>query len=209
MAVWNLPAFRDNAPFPQPADFGRWQIADGTLNRLGASLKLESSPFVDPHEPVRAIPDPWAQARAFAEALLDGDAQHPLYATAVSQWRGLIALFALAERYKSVYSLSHKTFALDSDQLFDVVLGHLTPRIAIGEKHDLWHKPLLIFVNNQPVAMGNPACLVSPGRLTPDLGIAHIPWYSSGLRDPLKCHLRCCQSDAKRSPLGAPITRAA
>jgi hypothetical protein len=189
MPVWNLPAFRENAPFPQPANFGRWQLADGSLNKLGASLKVNSNPFIDPHEPVRAIPDPWAQARSFAEALISGDVQHPLYATAVTQWRGLLALFALSERYRKVYTLSYRSFRLDSDTLFDRVLSHLTPQTAIGDRFDLWTQPLLIFANDQPVAMGNPACLLSPGRLTPDLSLANVPWYSDGLRDPLKCHL--------------------
>ncbi|WP_159979453.1 hypothetical protein [Novosphingobium sp. 18052] len=189
MPVWNLPAFRENAPFPQPANFGRWQLADGSLNKLGASLKVNATPFIDPHEPVRAIPDPWAQARSFAEALISGDVHHPLFATAVAQWRGLLALFALSERYRKVYTLSYRTFGLDTDVLFDRVLGHLTPQVAIGDQFALWEQPLLIFANEHPVAMGNPACLVSPGRLTPDLGLAHIPWYSAGLRDPLKCHL--------------------
>lgn len=187
MPAWNLPPFRENAPFPQPADFGRWALADGSLSKLAASLKVDANSFIDPHEPVRAIPDPWAQARAFAEALINGDVHHPLHATATSQWRGLLALFALSERYRKDYTLTHRSFSLDSDSLFDRVLGHLTPHIALGDDFALWERPLLIFVNDQPVAMGNPACLVSPGRLTPDLGFAHIPWYSSGLRDPLKC----------------------
>ncbi len=190
MPVWNLPPFREkNAPFPPPADFGRWQLADGTLSKLAASLKVDADSFVDPHEPVRAIPDPWAQARSFAEALISGDVAHPLYASAVSQWRGLLALFGLSERYRKAYTLTHRSIALDSGSLFDRVLTHLTPQIAIGDDHSLWEKPLLIFINDRPVAMGNPACLVSPGRLTPDLAIEHIPWYSSGLRDPLKCGL--------------------
>lgn len=190
MPTWNLPPFRDNAVFPQPADFGRWQLADGTLGRLSASLRVDATTVMsDPHEPVRAIPDPWAQARSFAEALIGNDTTHPLYASALAQWRGLLALFALSERYRKVYTLGFRSFALDGPSPFDKVLGHLIPAIAIGERFDLWRKPLLILVNDKPVAMGNPACLVSPGRLTADLMIDQVPWYAAGLRDPLTCDL--------------------
>ena len=70
MTDWNLPNFRDRAVFPKPAGGGAkgWQLADASLAKLAASLKVDADAFIDPHEPVRAVPDPWAQARTFAEA---------------------------------------------------------------------------------------------------------------------------------------------
>lgn len=193
MAVWNLPAFSKGATFPSATDFGQWKEADSSLRQLSASLKVDDQPFSDPHEPVRAIPDPWAQARTFAEALISGDADHPLHGEALAQWRGLLALFALRELYANDYTLTPHRFSLNSDGLFDRVLSHLTPQLALGGKTELWSQPLLIKLNGQTIAMGNPACLVSPGRLTPDLAFDLIPWYRNGLQDPTKCDLPVTQ----------------
>lgn len=193
MSVWNLPAFGKGALFPNPAGFGAWQEADTTLRRLSASLKVDEQPFADPHEPVRAIPDPWAQARTFAEALVSGNTDHPMHREALAQWRGLLALFALRDLYPDNYTLTPHSFALDGDGLFDRVLSHLTPQLALGGKVDLWARPLLIKLNGQTIAMGNPACLVSPGRLTPDLAFDFIPWYKNGLQDPIQCDLPVTQ----------------
>lgn len=193
MSLWNLPTFRTGAPFPKPEGFGKWKLADSSLRRLSASLKVDAQPFSDPHEPVRAIPDPWAQARTFAEALVSGDPNHPLHNDALRQWRGLLALLALRELYPKDYTLTPERFALDQDGLFDRVLSHLTPQIALSGKVELWNQPLLIKLNKIPVAMGNPACLVSPGRLTPDLAFDKIPWYRQGLQDPTKIGLPVTQ----------------
>jgi hypothetical protein len=198
MAVWNLPVFAQGAAFPKAGDFGKWQLADTTLRRLSSSLKVDGNSFTDQHEPVRAIPDPWAQARVFGEALIAGEAVagdwvHPLYDEAIAQWRGLLALFALRDLYAADYNLTPHRFNLDGDGLFDRVLSHLTPQVALDGNAELWRQPVIFKLNNHPIALGNPACLVSPGRLTPELKFDKIPWYQSGLKDPTKCGLPVTQ----------------
>lgn len=200
MPIWNLPGFRQNAVFPPPADAGKWQLADGTLRRLSMSLNVDNQPWVDPHEPVRAIPDPWAQARTFAEALVYGEnigekeRKHPLYETSLAQWRGLLALFALRDLYSKDYTLSVRGFSFGENSLFDRVLSHLTPQIALGGRVELWQKPLIIELNGTPIGLGNPACLLSPGRETATiLSFPNIPWYRDGLQDPLRCELPVTQ----------------
>ena len=193
MPNWNLPAFADGALFPPASNAGKWQQADTTLRRLSASLKVDGNAFVDPHEPVRAIPDPWAQARTFAEALISGDWDHPLHDEVLSQWRGLLALFALRDLYPDDYTITPHRLELNGDGLFDRVLSHLTPQIALGGKAELWRQPVIFRLNNQAIALGNPACLVSAGRLTADLSFDKIPWYRNGLHDPTKCELPVTQ----------------
>lgn len=199
MAVWNLPVFDKEVAFPKASDFGKWQLADTTLRRLSSSLKVDENSFRDAHEPVRAIPDPWAQARVFAEALIAGepvagDWVHPLYDEAIAQWRGLLALFALRDLYSDDYTLTPHQFNLDGDGLFDRVLSHLTPQVALDENIGLWRQPIIFKLNNHPIALGNPACLISPGRpQKPDLGFDKIPWYRSGIEDPTKCGLPVTQ----------------
>ncbi|MBY8825522.1 hypothetical protein [Sphingomonas colocasiae] len=198
MAIWNLPDFGENAPFPAASSPGHWKLSDGTLQNLGTSLKLSSKTSGDPHEPIRAIPDPWAQARTFAEALIAGRNGHSLHAEALGQWRGLLALFALRDLYAKDYDIVPRSIALAEEKLFDRVLAHLSPQVAIGDDVALWARPVIFMMSDdgrseRAIAMGNPACLVSPGRLTPDLSLESVPWYREGLRDPLKCGLPVTQ----------------
>jgi hypothetical protein len=186
--VHNLPKFREGAPFPRPDRPNEWVEEHGSLKRLGQSLDVDDQPFVDPDEPIRAIPDPWAQARTFAEAVIDPE--HSMHAAFVAQWRGLLATFALRKECKSDYSIDARALDLSGTHIFDKVLSRLSPRIAIGDKVNLWTSPGIVYVTPagrraMPVAMLNPACLVSPGRLAAHIDVAHVAWLKGGIRDPL------------------------
>jgi len=191
MPEHNLPAFkseesRDRARFPRPNRAGDWVEQQGSLKVLGQSLRVEDDPFSDPDEPIRAIPDPWAQARTFAEALLDRD--HSMHAPFVSQWRGLLALLALRSP-DAGYAIDVRPLALGDQHLFDKVLSRLHPRVAIAEEIELWTRPAVVYVSHggqrRTVAMLNPACLISPGRLAQTVQIPDIHWAQRGFSDPL------------------------
>jgi len=185
----NLPPFRRDHPFPLPSDADAWRAADGTLKQLAQSLRIEGDTlFRDEDEPVRAIPDPWAQARTFGEALLDPS--HSQHRTALSQWRGLLALFALQHRRRADYTLFPHPAALGDRHIFDRVLKHLSPRIALHGQITLWETPWLIQLQrtgqgDATLAMTNPICLVSPGRRSLAIDIPGVAWAGGDLRDPL------------------------
>jgi hypothetical protein len=186
--VQNLPKFKDNAPFPQPDKAREWVEQHGSLKRLGQSLLVDEQPFADRDEPIRAIPDPWAQARTFAEALIDQE--HSMHAEFVAQWRGLIALIGLRRLFAADYTLDSRPVPLDGNHIFNRVLTRLSPRLAIGDALELWRRPAVVYVTQRggrqtQVAMMNPACLISPGRLADKVAIPNVAWAQSGLRDPL------------------------
>ncbi|MEG3180075.1 hypothetical protein [Sphingomonas sp. LT1P40] len=188
MAHYNLPSFGRDAPFPPATDAGLWAQADGTLGQLGKSFRLDAEAFKDPDEPIRAIPDPWAQPRTFAEALIDG--HHSMHRHALSQWRGLLATFALAGLRASNYVLTPRRVKLDGAHIFDRVLVHLTPQVAIGDQVGLWKEPWLVLATVKgekpfPLAMTNSACLVSPGRNAATAILPGIAWAETGPTDPL------------------------
>ncbi|HYJ31510.1 MAG TPA: hypothetical protein VEW25_14360 [Allosphingosinicella sp.] len=185
--VHNLPRFKENAPFPRPDRPSEWVRQQGSLKRLGQSLLVDEDPFADQDEPIRAIPDPWAQARTFAEAVIDEE--HSMHRSFVSQWRGLLALIALRRLNKADYTLDSRPVDLDGPHLFNKVLKRLSPRIAIGDELGLWARPTIVYVTRggrqTPIAMMNPACLISPGRLGSQIDVPNVPWAQQGVRDPL------------------------
>src|SRR5687768_16975824 len=138
-----LPVFRDEPLFAPADKSSLWQNAKGTLGQLGRSLKLPEDPWTDPDEPIRAIPDPWAQARTFGEALLG---KHSKFGDVQGTWRGLLALFALRHLHTSDYSLTPKTVNLNVDHLFARVMRELTPAVALGGLIEEWKKPHIILL---------------------------------------------------------------
>lgn len=187
-AVHNLPKFKDNAPFPRPDRPREWVEQHGSLKRLGQSLLVDEEPFADPDEPIRAIPDPWAQARTFAEALIDED--HSMHAAFRAQWRGLLALIALRKLGNADYTLDTRPVSLEGKHIFEKVLSRLAPRLALGDNFALWSRPAIVYATpdggrQTPIAMMNPACLISPGRLGTQITIPNVPWAKAGLKDPL------------------------
>lgn len=219
MAVHNLPPFADEptgrdepgAPPRRPVTFadadvvGRWIKARGSLSELGAALRVGEDASVDD---VKSAPDPWAQVRVFADAIVRDN--HPLHARATAQWRALLALFALEKDYENVYALDLRPVSLKGGSRFERVMTTLPPheRLPQGDRPTNpgqpptaeWDRPVLVSLRTvesrigggppryaAPVLIGmlNPACLVAPGRRTSQLKFANIPWMREGFRDPL------------------------
>lgn len=185
MPIPNLPPQRRDSEVTQ-AKAGAWTHSDASLLQVARGLRVnEENAFRDADEPIRAIPDPWSQARTFGEALLDE--KHTVHATSLRQWRGLLALLALQPTFGKAYQIALKSAALapPGTQLFSDVLRSLRPSIALGDQVEQWDSPWLISCNGVLAAMTNPICLVSPGRSVNSLSIAAVPWMRAGVIDPL------------------------
>lgn len=188
MAIHNLPRFSKRPPFPDPVRSQGWLETRASLRRLAKSLLVDDEPFSDPDEPIRAVPDPWAQARTFAEAVLDKE--HSMHAGFVGQWRGLLALVALRGLSRADYVIDLKHLKLDSAHPLDRVLSRLQPRLALADDPGAWSRVVVMLVRatggrSQPMAMLNPACFVSPGRTASTARLANVPWIAGGIVDPL------------------------
>ncbi|HYI40308.1 MAG TPA: hypothetical protein VE053_08320 [Allosphingosinicella sp.] len=187
-----LPVFRPEGNEFAPSDkVGLWQNAKGTLGQLSRSLKVPKEAWSDPDEPIRAIPDPWAQARTFGEALIE---KHSMHDKVLGQWRGLLAMFALRHLHQSHYSLTPKAVKLDGDHIFARVMRELPPAVALGDLVDEWKKPHLVMLtikgrDPQPLAVTNPICLVSPGRSSLRITIPGVAWAQGEIRDPLSADI--------------------
>lgn len=201
MSIHNLPNLRARHGVKVINKSGQWTSSDVNLETVAAALPVDPDvAFVDPDEPIRAIPDPWAQATAFGQALLKASTKETseytyngLTRRALGQWRGLLAILALQHQHPE-FSLRPQSVDLGDDSPLAEVLTTLTPEIAINGVADLWHTPTLVMLRlasdaagmfEQPLAMTNPICLVSPGRSTHKLIVPNMPWAQGNLSDPL------------------------
>ncbi|MEO7692223.1 MAG: hypothetical protein ABIS51_23260 [Sphingomonas sp.] len=175
---------------------GSWQPISGTLGELGRALDVDDQAKVDV---VRSTPDPWSQARSFADAVLDPSGRpSPL----VGQWRGLIALFGLSAYYEDAYKLTLIPVPLAGRQSrFAKVMTHLLPQASlaapVGDVSHGWDRPVIVRLSEldnegRPLGIGrdvgmlNPASLVGLGRDSDSIRISGIPWMSAGLVDPTR-----------------------
>jgi hypothetical protein len=185
-----LTPLRSGHNFKAATGSGKWEPISGTLGELGGALDVAASAAVDV---VRSTPDPWSQARAYADAILTPRANDPL----LHQWRGLLALFALSDFYSDRYRLDFVAVDLDaSTTRFAQVMRRLVPRATIPLAADFadasWNHPMLVKVfpagrnggSGSVVGLLNPACLISGGRDLERLDLASVPWGQSGLGDP-------------------------
>lgn len=189
----NLPKLRSDHNLGGSKESGLWLSSDKDLGVLARALPVvQEEAFPDQDEPIRAIPDPWAQATAFGAALCRMD--HSLHKQSVSQWRGLLALMALREYYAGDFALSPMDVSLEGDGAFATVLKSLLPRAALGDNAALWRSPKLIMMAPganasmafaKPIAVTNPICFVSPGRTTAQVVVPKIDWAQGELKCPL------------------------
>ncbi|QCB42575.1 hypothetical protein E5673_10325 [Sphingomonas sp. PAMC26645] len=182
--------------FKDATGFGSWQPISGTLGELGGALDVDEKAQVDV---VRSTPDPWAQARSFADAILN-----PAHRSGalVAQWRGLIALFGLSAYYEDVYKLSLVAVPLSGrSSRFASVMTHLLPQTSLaapdGDVSHAWDRPIIVRLfeldkERRPTGAGrdlgilNPASLVAAGRDGEAVRVAGIPWMLRGITDPTR-----------------------
>ena len=176
--------------FKAATSSGKWEPISGTLGELGGALDVDASASVDV---VRSTPDPWSQARAYADAIVAPRGNDPL----LRQWRGLLALFALSDFYSDRYRIEFVAVDLDASiTRFAEVMRRLSPRtslpLAPAFADASWNRPILLKVRSADRANGpgigvgllNPACLVAGGRDLDRLRLSSVPWGRFGLDDP-------------------------
>ena len=146
-----------------------------------------------------SVPDVWARVLIVRNGLIDKRE------SIVREWRGTLALLALAPYYKHIYELTSsivniqdiKTnpFTVSSSSsdsngahigkiLFDVL-----PHDTMAKGQD-WNAVGVLRFNNESIAVVNPYTMVAPARdYTGIEGIRKLPWYEDGfLIDP--CNAR-------------------
>lgn len=188
----NLPKLRAGHNLRGLDEAGRWMSINIDLDSLAKALPVdETKAFTDQDEPIRAIPDPWAQATAFGEALRNP--KHSMHARALSEWRGLIAIMALQYQHKGDFTLHPQAVDLDDHSMFANVMTTLTPEVALAGQAALWRKPTLIMMAEasdptgmfaKPIAMTNPICLIAPGRTTARTIVPKVDWAQGRLQCP-------------------------
>lgn len=191
-----LPPIKENSNIPSADSHGKWMDI-GRLSSvavIGAGLRLSGDGLSAAR--LASIPDVWAQAEVARHALTSDE--HPMHREIVSQWRGLLGLFALASFYDyrletvvlSLNDLRNSPFVGGTRQgpnkNFADVLNAVRPNVRLS--HDAnWDRLGVVLLNGFPSGMLVPSTLVCPARSVWKAEYAnHVPWVVGGrLSDPL------------------------
>jgi hypothetical protein len=187
-----LPPVR-NDPLPAPTEYGVWQPATD-LRGLADSLMVSNA--TAQIDDIKSIPDAWAQAQLFGQALLSPD--HELHHAVLAQWRGLLALFALQPLFANDYDLDIRSSRLSDHangaRRLRRVLHNLLPSVTLASGVD-WDEAHVVLFHDRsagpfstsppfPIGQLSPATLVFAGRNASKLSHPHVPWLTNGLADP-------------------------
>ena len=194
-----LPPLNEQNQIPNIATSGEWKAEDATfLEKLSKGLKMTGEETVSASDIV-SVPDVWARVLIVRNGLIDKSK------SIVREWRGTLALLALAPYYKHIYELSSSIVNIKDIQtnpftvtsssadldyahigkiLFDV-LPHDT--MASGQN---WNAVGVLNFNNKAIGIVNPYTILASARDYTDIeGIKKLPWYEDGfLIDP--CNAR-------------------
>ena len=95
-----LPPLNDQNQVPNIASSGDWKAEDATfLEKLAKGLKMGGEEVVSAAD-INSVPDVWARVLIVRNGLVDGSK------SVVDEWRGTLALLALAPYYKHIYELN-------------------------------------------------------------------------------------------------------
>ena len=95
-----LPPLNEQNQVPNIAGSGEWKSEDATfLEKLAKGLKMSGEEVVSAAD-INSVPDVWARVLIVRNGLLDNSK------SIVDEWRGTLALLALAPYYKHIYGLS-------------------------------------------------------------------------------------------------------
>ena len=194
-----LPPLNEQNQIPNIASSGEWKSEDATfLAKLSNGLKMGGEEVVSASEIV-SVPDVWARVLIVRNGLLDKRD------SIVREWRGTLALLALAPYYKHIYELSSKIVNIQdikanpyttSGTAPDTSLAHIgkilfdvLPHDTMAQQQD-WNAVGVLEFNNEAIAIVNPYTMVAPARdYTAIKDIKKLPWYEDGfLIDP--CNAR-------------------
>ena len=191
-----LPPIKDENQIPNIATSGEWKSEDPTfLAKLSKGLKLGADESVSGLDIV-SVPDVWARVLIVRNGLLDNRKHH------VDEWRGILALLALAPYYKHVYTLSSAIVNLDDikknpyENVSDTssnpgqdhigkILFDVLPPDTMAQGQD-WKAIGVLRFNKDAIAIVNPYTMLAPAKDYSEIkGISKLPWYEDGyLIDP-------------------------
>jgi len=192
-----LPPLKEENQVPNIAMSGEWKSEDATfLEKLAKGLKLGGEEVVSASEIV-SVPDVWARVLIVRNGLLDNRK------SIVDEWRGTLALLALAPYYKHIYELSASIVNLDDiktnpftnintspdsgrDHIGKILFDVLPPdTMAQGQD---WKTIGVLNFHKQPIAIVNPYTMVAAARNYEAItNISKLPWYDyedGFLKDP-------------------------
>ena len=95
-----LPPLNEQNQVPNIAGSGEWKAEDATfLEKLAKGLKMSGEEVVSAAD-INSVPDVWARVLIVRNGLVDNSK------SIVDEWRGTLALLALAPYYKHIYDLN-------------------------------------------------------------------------------------------------------
>ena len=189
-----LPPLNDQNQVPNIAGSGEWKAEDATfLSKLAKGLKMGGEEVVLASD-INSVPDVWARVLIVRNGLVDKSK------SIVDEWRGTLALLALAPYYKHIYELNSSivniqdiknnpftggapagsNYAHIGKILFDVI-----PKDTMAQGQD-WNAIGVLNFNKSAIAVINPYTMVAAARdYTSIESIRKLPWYEDGfLKDP-------------------------
>ena len=190
-----LPPLDDKNQIANLASSGEWKSEDASfLEKLAKGLKLGSHEEVSSSD-INSVPDIWARVLIVRNALVDN------HKFLVNEWRGTLALLALAPYYTHIYDLNSDIVSIQDIKnspfanqgsangglthigriLFDV-----KPKDTMVKGQDWNAVGVLNFKKKDAIAIVNPYTLVASARdYTQIPDIKKLPWYEDGfLIDP-------------------------
>ena len=190
-----LPPLNDQNQVPNIAGSGEWKAEDATfLEKLANGLKMSGEEVVSAAD-INSVPDVWARVLIVRNGLLDSSK------SIVDEWRGTLALLALAPYYKHIYELSSDIVNIQDIKNNPYTVGNASPNANYAHIGKIlfdvkpqdtmtqgqdWNAIGVLNFNKKAIAVINPYTMVAAARdYTSIDNIRKLPWYEDGfLKDP-------------------------
>ena len=190
-----LPPLNNENQVANLPNSGEWKSEDASfLEKLAKGLKMSGEEVVSAAD-INSVPDVWARVLIVRNGLLDNSK------SIVDEWRGTLALLALAPYYKHIYELSSDIVNIEDIKNNPYTVGSTSPDANyahIGKilfdvkpqdtmvKGQDWNAIGVLNFNKKAIAVMNPYTMVAAARdYTSIDNIRKLPWYEDGfLKDP-------------------------
>lgn len=178
-------------PTPPPRH-GEWFGQNGVvLDRLAKSLAVGQ--LTENVRSVDSIPDLWARPLLFADSLFNN--RHPLHLNVRAEWRGLLAILALKERYRLPLYTKSLPLSESNHSKFAKVASKLRPTAGL-DGNTSWEQVHLLFYGTEfqddtekgkVIGMASPVTLVCTAAYLEGRLDENVPWFQQGvLTDPCR-----------------------
>ena len=168
-----LPPLNEQNQVPNIAGSGEWKAEDATfLEKLAKGLKMSGEEVVSTAD-INSVPDVWARVLIVRNGLVNGSTD------IINEWRGTLALLALAPYYKHIYDLNSNivniqdiknnpyTNAGSADGKYShigKILFDVKPQDTMAQGQEWNAIGVLNFKNDQAIAIINPYTMVAAAR---------------------------------------------